>query len=167
MSRGFDSYFGPPSQPINVAEFLQQANSVLLSGSFTNTSWEQLTPEHRNAVEAEITERCSSPHYTLLALIAHQRSISDLKSSLEQVWDNPILSAHVLRQHESTVASVCGQADAPATKGRKRKRQIAPEGSESAPEVLQLQEKLDAVNLRCWRYVSSSCMSLSAYLCAD
>lgn len=56
MSRGFDSYFGPPSQPINIAEFLQQANSALLSGSFTNTSWEQLTPEHRNAVEAEITE---------------------------------------------------------------------------------------------------------------
>jgi hypothetical protein len=94
------------------------------------------------------------PHYTVLALIAYQRSISDLKSSLDQVWDNPVLSAHVLRQHESTVASVHGQADAPAPKGRKRKRHIAPEGSESTPEVIQLQEKLDAVNLRCWGYAS-------------
>ncbi|KIK44589.1 hypothetical protein CY34DRAFT_802457 [Suillus luteus UH-Slu-Lm8-n1] len=91
-----------------------------------------------------------------------KRSISDLKSSLEQVWDNPVLSAHVLRQHESTVASVCGQADAPATKGRKRKRQIAPEGSESAPEVLQLQEKLDAVNLRCWRLTVESALCMRA-----
>lgn len=141
MSRGFDSYFGPPSQPINVAEFLQQANSALLSGS----SWEQLTPEHRNTVEAEINE-----------------SISDLKSSLDQVWDNPVLSAHVLRQHESTVASVREQADAPAPKGRKRKRHIAPEGSESAPEVLQLQEKLDAVNLRCWGLTVESALCMRA-----
>lgn len=72
------------------------------------------------------------------------------------------MSAHVLRQHESTVASVCGQADAPATKGRKRKRQIAPEGSESAPEVLQLQEKLDAVNLRCWRLTVESALCMRA-----
>lgn len=56
MSRGFDSYFGPPSQPINVAEFLQQANSALLPESFPNASWEQLAHEHRSAVEAEITE---------------------------------------------------------------------------------------------------------------
>ncbi|KAG2345564.1 hypothetical protein BDR05DRAFT_988652 [Suillus weaverae] len=145
MSRGFDSYFGPPSQPINVAEFLQQANSALLSGPFTNASWEQLTPEHRNAVEAEITE-----------------SISDLKSSLEQVWDNPVLSAYVMRQHEFTVASVRGQADAPAPKGRKRKRHIAPEGSECAPEVLQLQEKLDAVNLRCWGLTVESALCMRA-----
>ncbi|KAG1808202.1 snRNA-activating protein of 50kDa MW C terminal-domain-containing protein [Suillus subaureus] len=143
MSRSFDSYFGPPSQPINVAEFLQQANSALLSGSFTNAAWEQLTPEHRNAVEAEINE-----------------SISDLKSSLDQVWDNPVLSAHVLRQHESTIASVRGQADAPAPKGRKRKRDIAPEGSESTPEVLQLQEKLDAVNLRCWGLTVESALCM-------
>ncbi|KAG1802777.1 snRNA-activating protein of 50kDa MW C terminal-domain-containing protein [Suillus plorans] len=145
MSRGFDSSFGPPSQLINVADFLQHANSAVLSGSFTNASWEQLTPEHRNVVEAEINE-----------------SISDLKSSLEQVWDNPVLSAHVLRQHESTVASVRGQADAPVPKGRKRKRHVAPEGSESSPEALQLQEKLDAVNLRCWRLTMESALCMRA-----
>ncbi|KAG2119589.1 snRNA-activating protein of 50kDa MW C terminal-domain-containing protein [Suillus discolor] len=145
MSRGFDSSFGPPSQPINVADFLQQANSAVLSGSFTNASWEQLTPEYRNVVEAEINE-----------------SISDLKSSLEQVWDNPVLSAHVLRQHESTVASVRGQADVPVPKGRKRKRHVAPEGSESSPESLQLQEKLDAVNLRCWRLTVESALCMRA-----
>ncbi|KAG1867392.1 snRNA-activating protein of 50kDa MW C terminal-domain-containing protein [Suillus subluteus] len=145
MNRSFDSYFGPPSQPINVAEFLQQANSELLSESSTNASWEQLTPEHRNAVEAEINE-----------------SISDLKSSLDQVWDNPVLSAHVRRQHESTVASVRDQADVPAPKGRKRKRDIAPEGSESTPEVLQLQEELDAVNLRCWGLAVESALCMRA-----
>ncbi|KAG2150536.1 snRNA-activating protein of 50kDa MW C terminal-domain-containing protein [Suillus clintonianus] len=145
MSRGFDSHFGPPSQPISVAEFLQEANSALLSGSLTNASWEQLTPEYDNAAEAEISG-----------------SISELKSSLEQVWDNPVLSAHVLRQHESTVAAVRGQADAPAPKGRKRKRYVAPEGSESAPEVLQLQEKLDAVNLKCWGLTVESALCMRA-----
>lgn len=107
------------------------------------------------------------PHYTILAVIALQHSISDLKSSLEQVWDNPVLSAHVLRQHESTVATVCGQADAPAPKGRKRKRHIAPEGSESTPEVLQLQEKLDAVNLRCWRLTMESALCMRAVKNSD
>ncbi|KAG2146029.1 snRNA-activating protein of 50kDa MW C terminal-domain-containing protein [Suillus bovinus] len=145
MNRAFDSYFGPPSEPINVADFLQQANSAVLSGSFTNASWEQLTSEHRNAVEAEINE-----------------SISDLRSSLEQVWDNPILSAHVLRQHESTVAFVRSQADTPAPKGRKRKRHDAPEGSEYAQEVLQLQEKLDGVNLRCWQLTMESALCMRA-----
>ncbi|KAG1734680.1 uncharacterized protein EDB91DRAFT_581966 [Suillus paluster] len=145
MSRGFDSQFGPPSQPINIAAFIQEANSALLSGTLTNASWEQLTPEHRNAVQAEVT-----------------RSISELKASLEQVWDNPVLSAHVLRQHKSTVASVHSQADAPAPKGRKRKRLVAPEGSESAPGVLQLQEKLDSVNLRCWGLTLESALCMRA-----
>jgi snRNA-activating protein complex subunit 3 len=152
MSRGFDSHFGPPSQPINVSEFLQQAGPSLLPA---HPAWEQLSHEQKDAVEAEVTARYSSPSLAIVALIAHQRSISELKSSLEQVWDDPILSAHLLRQHESTVASVHDQADAPGTRKRKRKRLIAPEGGESAPGVSQLQDKLDAVDLRCWRYVST------------
>lgn len=55
-----------------------------------------------------------------------------------------------------------GQADAPAPKGRKRKRHIAPEGSESTPEVIQLQEKLDAVNLRCWGLTVESALCMRA-----
>ncbi|KAJ8584339.1 hypothetical protein M405DRAFT_875659 [Rhizopogon salebrosus TDB-379] len=143
MSRGFDSHFGPPSQPINVSdEFLQQAGPSLLPA---HPAWEQLSHEQKDAVEAEVTA-----------------SISELKSSLEQVWDDPILSAHLLRQHESTVASVHDQADAPGTRKRKRKRLIAPEGGESAPGVSQLQDKLDAVDLRCWGLTVESALCIRA-----
>lgn len=72
------------------------------------------------------------------------------------------MSAHVLRQHESTVASVHGQADAPAPKGRKRKRHVAPECSKLSQEVVQLQEKLDAVNLRCWGLTVESALCMRA-----
>jgi len=160
-SRGFDSHFGPASQPINVNEFLQQANSAgpsLLSGG------EQLSNNQIDAVEAEITARYSFPPFTVVALIAHQRSISELKSSIEQVSNNPLLSAHVLRQHESLVASVHDQAVAPGTRKRKRKRLNALEDSESAPGVLQLQDKLNAVDLRCWGYVSTTYTRLFSYL---
>ncbi|OJA13064.1 hypothetical protein AZE42_01906 [Rhizopogon vesiculosus] len=145
MNRGFDSHFGPASQPINVSEFLQEANSAgssLLSGALTNPAWEQLSHEQRDAVEAEVTA-----------------SISELKSSIEEVWDSPLLSAHVLRQHESTIASVYDQADVPGTRKRKRKRL---EGSESAPGVPQLQDKLDSVNLTCWGLTAESALCIRA-----
>ncbi|OAX41083.1 hypothetical protein K503DRAFT_686222, partial [Rhizopogon vinicolor AM-OR11-026] len=86
-------------------------------------------------------------------------SISELKSSIEEVWDNPLLSAHVLRQHESAIASVYDQADVPGARKRKRKRL---EGSESAPGVPQLQERLDSVNLTCWGLTAESALCIRA-----
>lgn len=67
MSRGFDSHFGPASQPINVNEFLRQANSADLS---LLSRGEQLSNNQRDAVEAEVTARYSFPPPTVVALIA-------------------------------------------------------------------------------------------------
>jgi hypothetical protein len=82
-----------------------------------------------------------------------QNSVSDIKASLCEVWNNPKLSAHVSKNHELHVASIHGSAD----KSRKQKRKrnfIDPE--QEPPDVIGLQKKLDAIQLSSWKYVHIS-----------
>ncbi|KAF9244968.1 snRNA-activating protein of 50kDa MW C terminal-domain-containing protein [Melanogaster broomeanus] len=139
ITRGYDSFFGPPSEPISITEFLNDAAAVRLNPSADGApavsypSWEQLSEDERAAVD----EECSA-------------SVAELKATVEEVWNNPILSAHLYRMHDAAVNAVLGQDNPPAPKGRKRKRLPVPESNEVDPEVRALQEKLDAISLSCW-----------------
>ncbi|KIJ18944.1 hypothetical protein PAXINDRAFT_70365, partial [Paxillus involutus ATCC 200175] len=77
-------------------------------------------------------------------------SVAGLKSTVEEVWDNPMLSAHLYRMHNATANTVCGEANPSAPKGRKRKRFPVPGEDAVVPEVRALQEKLDSISLSCW-----------------
>ena len=80
--------------------------------------------------------------------------MDDLKSSLEDVLNNPRLAAHVLKNHELTVNAIHESAD---TSGkRKRRRMNLPEPALEHPEVTALQRKLDAVKLKSWPYLLDS-----------
>lgn len=81
-------------------------------------------------------------------------SVAELKATVEEVWDNPMLSAHLYRTHAAAVNAVHSQAGGPASKSRKRKHLPDPETVEAQPEVRALQEKLEAISLRCWGYDS-------------
>ena len=83
-----------------------------------------------------------------------QRSVDDLKSSLEDVLNNPRLAAHVLKNHELTVNAIHESADASGK--RKRRRMNLPEPALEHPEVTALQRKLDAVKLKSWPYLLDS-----------
>ena len=83
-----------------------------------------------------------------------QHSVDDLKSSLEDVLNNPRLAAHVLKNHEFTVNAIHESAD---TSGkRKRRRMNLPEPAFEHPEVTALQRKLDAVKLKSWPFLLDS-----------
>ena len=80
--------------------------------------------------------------------------MDDLKTSLEDVLNNPRLAAHVLKNHELTVNAIHESAD---TSGkRKRRRMNLPEPALEHPEVTALQRKLDAVKLKSWPFLLDS-----------
>ena len=81
-------------------------------------------------------------------------SVDDLKSSLEDVLNDPRLTAHVLKNHELTINAIHESAD---TSGkRKRRRMNLSEPALEHPEVTALQRKLDAVKLKSWPYLLDS-----------
>ena len=81
-------------------------------------------------------------------------SVDDLKSSLEDVLNDPRLAAHVLKNHELTVNAIHESAD---TSGkRKRRRMNLPEPALEHPEVTALQRKLDSVKLKSWPFLLDS-----------
>ena len=81
-------------------------------------------------------------------------SVAKLKTTVEEVWDNPMLSAHLYRTHTTAVNAVHSQAGGPASKSRKRKYLPDPETVQAHPDVQALQEKLEAISLQCWGYDS-------------
>lgn len=86
-------------------------------------------------------------------LNAHD-SISELKAAVEEVWDNPMLSAHLYRTHAAAVNAVHNQGGGSTSKGRKWKHLPDPDTAGAQPEVRALQGKLEAISLRCWGYDS-------------
>lgn len=83
-----------------------------------------------------------------------RHSVDDLKSSLEDVLNNPRLAAHVFKSHELTVNAIHESADASGK--RKRRRMNLPEPAFEHPEVTALQHKLEAVKLKSWPYLLDS-----------
>ncbi|KAF8135666.1 snRNA-activating protein of 50kDa MW C terminal-domain-containing protein [Boletus edulis] len=148
ITRGYDSFFGPPSEPISVQNFLDDTASLTFpsaSDVLNHASWQNLSEDERVVVEAE----CSG-------------SIAELKAAVEELWDNPMLSAHLNRAHATAVNAVHCQAGGPVPKGRKRKHLPDPETAEAQPEVRALQEKLDAISLQCWRLNQESAFFMRA-----
>ncbi|KAH7888531.1 snRNA-activating protein of 50kDa MW C terminal-domain-containing protein [Phlebopus sp. FC_14] len=144
LNRAYDSFFGPPSDRIPIREFLDKSRSLpTLSAQdiLSHAGWRRLSEDERRAIEAE----CSG-------------GVSEVKATIEDAWNNPILSAHLYRAHDAALVAVQGQAGS-AQRGRKRKHASSTsEESDAPPEVRALQEKLDAISLRCWGFSSESAL---------
>jgi hypothetical protein len=142
----FESRFGPESNLIDVAAFVRSTSDQ--------------TPFQASEADHEIIQECrcviSPPTPRLWPNKIHKgrRSVDDLKSSLENVLNNPRLAAHVLKNHELTVNAIHESAD---TSGkRKRRRMNLPEPAFEHPEITALQRKLDAVKLKSWPFLLDS-----------
>ncbi|KIO09904.1 hypothetical protein M404DRAFT_111474, partial [Pisolithus tinctorius Marx 270] len=83
-------------------------------------------------------------------------SIAELKTTIEDAWNNPMISAHLYTKHDDAISSALGQADGLAQKGRKRKRLDLADQSRCTPELQALQEYLQSVPLRCWEFGKES-----------
>lgn len=74
-----------------------------------------------------------------------------MKSSVEDVLNNPTLYAHITKTHDTNVYLIHEHAD---TSGRrKRKRPAVLDPANEAPIVTALQKTLDAIQLKSWQYV--------------
>ena len=142
----FESRFGPQSNFIDVAAFVRSASD--------------LTPFQAGDVDHEIIQECrcvillSTSRPWSNEIHKDRDSVEDLKTSLEDVLNNPRLAAHVLKNHEFTVNAIHESAD---TSGkRKRRRMNLPEPAFEHPEVTALQRKLDAVKLKSWPFLLDS-----------
>ncbi|TCD71259.1 hypothetical protein EIP91_011737 [Steccherinum ochraceum] len=130
-----DVLFGPPSKSIQVSHFIRAANeadgesNVPSVGSISRNEWSELAESRRKDVEDECR-------------------VDDLRSTLNEVIENPRLMAHVTRTHEATVHAIHEAAD--TSNRRKRKRPVIPEPAEQHPEVATLRQQLEASKLRSW-----------------
>lgn len=56
ITRGYDSYFGPPSEPISIRTFLDDTVSLVFPSEIdvlNHVGWQSLSKDERAAVEAE------------------------------------------------------------------------------------------------------------------
>ncbi|KAG6333385.1 hypothetical protein ID866_5703 [Astraeus odoratus] len=59
FSRSHDSFFGPPSEPINVRKFIEEATAVADTTNgdvLGHLDWQQLSDGERDAIEAECSQ---------------------------------------------------------------------------------------------------------------
>ncbi|KII92802.1 hypothetical protein PLICRDRAFT_37596 [Plicaturopsis crispa FD-325 SS-3] len=152
MAHAHESHFGPPSQPIDVAQFIQSAVALKTrdtkptdvfshEGSFGGLESLADVPEAaKNAIE----EECS---------------VEDVASTVTDLWEDPVRLAHVLNHHEATVSVIHESAD--TTSKRKRKRAM-PDPSHESPEIKALQDRLENIRLKSWNLYMQSALFMRA-----
>ncbi|KAH9949551.1 snRNA-activating protein of 50kDa MW C terminal-domain-containing protein [Amylocystis lapponica] len=149
QGQAHESHFGPPSEFISVAQFLQSAVELeedqrpchvfstspsSITGSAMET-WNHLSPDEQLAVAVEC-------------------GVDDLRKSLVDVIHNPMLMAHVTKTHEASVHSIYETAD--QSNRRKRKRPVVVEPAEEHADVTALRLRMESSQLK------SSQLTLSA-----
>lgn len=162
MAHSYESHFGPASDPIDVARFIQIATELEKQTPVSRPSpdsvagfqaLDQLPEEYKDSIANECRYVCFYLSKFLSKHI-HSFSVTDIKSSIEQVLDNPTLYAHVAKTHDANVYLIHEHAD---TSGRrKRKRLGVLDPAHEVAIVTALQKTLDSVQLKSWPCVSNS-----------
>ncbi|KAF7376285.1 Expansin-like EG45 domain-containing protein [Mycena sanguinolenta] len=117
-----ENQFGPPSEPVNVAQFILSTSQAL-----------------------------SLPEYP--PDIAEQCSVADIRDSLTAIGDDPRLMAHLIKNHELAISNLHMAAERTA---RSRKRPPVRDTSNDTPEIIALQQELDAIPLESWKLQANS-----------
>lgn len=142
-----ESHFGPESDLINISEFLQSA------GDRQNASIQALEKQYAAVSEdRKVTlatecrqDTCACSHFRLPANAAD--SVRDMKSVLEQTWNNPTLSSFLFKEHDRLAAALNLGRDKP---GRSIRRTHFPPPDMLPPEVRELHENLNNIKLSSW-----------------
>ncbi|KAF9075436.1 hypothetical protein BDP27DRAFT_1415229 [Rhodocollybia butyracea] len=127
------SDFGPPSEPIDMTKFVQDATSL------PHSVPDVLGPEIDRTA---IAEECS---------------VEDIRSSLTDTWSNPRLSAYLCKGHDKAITNIHVLKSSKLAKARKRTNP-ASEPYAELQEVKQLQAKLDAVPLSSWKLMPDAAL---------
>lgn len=139
-----DSLFGPPSEVINVSNFIQLAATQ----SHYVANGQQITSE-------DVASQCRY----LFALISDQWScvwqtpsvfsVGDIRNASQETWSNPTLSAYLIKDHDHTVTALHTLTQK-ATKSSRKAH--LPDPDSLRTEVTTLQRALDSITLHSFRY---------------
>jgi hypothetical protein len=140
LAHSIESLFGPASEPVDIAAFLESA------AHFDHS----LKPEQENSSVEKECRLLSLLEQYLPGLMAS--SVDDLRSTLYDIWDDPTLSAYILKNHEHTIGALHSAASKSIRTGRKSN---FPDPDRLLPEVATLQKKMDSSKLMSWRFVNA------------
>jgi hypothetical protein len=131
-----ENQFGPPSELINVAQFIQSTSAALFLPQYP----------------PEIAEQCR--YYDELGFFffffAHwlSTSVADIRDSLTSVGNDAKAMSHLIKTHDLAVATLHLVAE---RSSRSRKRPAARDTSNDPQAILDLQSELDKIPLESWK----------------
>ncbi|KDQ57841.1 hypothetical protein JAAARDRAFT_178362 [Jaapia argillacea MUCL 33604] len=87
-----------------------------------------------------------------------QGSVQDIKSGLVNTLNNPTLAAHILKHHDTLVSTIHESADS----SNKRRKKHFPDPSLERPEIYQLRNAIENIQLKCWPLYLDSALFMRA-----
>ena len=130
-----DSLFGPASERIDVNAFIE-SEKLLYQDTLSNQS-----------SFSSIEDECRFYNFLFFArfhVLINVNSVSDIRDSLYNLWNNPTLSATLIKDHEHAIAALHGV-------NPRKSRKSYPITDPPLPEVSNLQESIKSVSLTAWR----------------
>ncbi|CAA7261682.1 unnamed protein product [Cyclocybe aegerita] len=121
LAHTMDSLFGPPSEPVDISAFLESTSS--LPHGFTTSE-----PESQD--------------------IADECNVSDIQQSISDIWNEPTLSAHLMKDHDHIVCALHSINSKTSKPGRKAN---LPDPDTLSLQVTNLQKAMDAVSLKSFK----------------
>ncbi|KAF7315511.1 Expansin-like EG45 domain-containing protein [Mycena indigotica] len=113
-------------------------------------------PSEPLTVESFATLRPSTLELSPLpSEIAEQCNVSDIRDSLNAIWDDVELMTHLVNSHDSLVSAFHSQSSKGKRVGKKRPA-AAPEATVDDTAVAKLQAELDKIPLESWKLQSTS-----------
>lgn len=129
-----DSLFGPASEKVDVNAFIESEKVLYQDTLSDQSSFSTIADECRFYIFLFFAR-----FHTLINV----NSVSDIRDSLYNVWNNPTLSATLIKDHEHTTAF--------HVVNPKKSRKSYPTTDSPLPEVSDLQKSLKSVSLTAWR----------------
>ncbi|KAI9442163.1 snRNA-activating protein of 50kDa MW C terminal-domain-containing protein [Lactarius indigo] len=129
-----ESLIGPPSELVDVGDFLRGARDSLAPVFTPSTPLQQAVADIDPAQHGAIMSECS---------------VDDVRSKLVDIFNDPRLYVHARRVHDTSVNAIYEQAERNTSKKRKRKREVVSE-LEDTPDLTALKKGLADVKLKSW-----------------
>ena len=131
-AHSIDSLFGPASEKIDVNAFIE-SEKLLYQDAISNHS------------SSTIADECRFHNFLFARFhtLINVNSVSDIRDSLYNLWNDPTLSAALIKDHEYTIAALHGNP--------KKSRKAYPTTDSPLPEVSALQKSIKSVSLTAWR----------------
>ena len=138
MNATMESFFGPASEKVDVSAFVESAK-ILYQDTLSNQS------SSSSSTVVEECRFCLQTLHTSFQSLINFNSVSDIHDSLYNLWNNPTLSATLIKDHDHTVAALH------ASVNPKKSRKTYTTTDSRIPEVSNLQKSIESVSLTAWR----------------